>query len=294
MATIHALQIFLSVCNTRSITETARLFYCSQPSVSRIIHDLEEEYHVRLFERYHNRLIPTPDADKLCMHAMHLSEDYEIMNRSMMNRSVTIRLGSTVTISNTILTSILHTFHQTCPDVRVEITVNNGAFLQNALLENRLDIALIEDSIHYDDLNSVSFGKDQLVLIVPDDHPFLKRKKVYLKDLNHQPFLHRDRGSAVREYLDTLFGEKKIQVDVIWQSTSTHAILNAVSEGFGITILPEKMCSRELALSSMHAIHFTDHDLSRKYYAVTHREKTMSEEMTHLLSLIQKPEDYLP
>lgn len=286
MATIHALEIFLSVCNTRSITETARSFYCSQPSVSRIIHDLEEEYHVTLFERYHNRLLPTADAEKLSTHASRIVEDYHALNRSMRDLTATIRLGSTVTISNTVLTSLLHSFHRCFPQVRMEVTVSNGAFLQKALLENSLDIALIEDSIHYDELKSVPFGEDQLVLIVPDGHPFLTRKKLYLRDLNHQPFLHRDRGSAVREYLENLFTEKKIQVDVIWQSTSTHAILNAVREGFGITILPEKMCRNEFEYGHLHAIRFADHDLSRHYYAVVHSQKIMSEELKQLLALL--------
>lgn len=50
MATIHALEIFISVYQNRNISETARQFYCSQPSISRIIHDLESEFNTVLFE----------------------------------------------------------------------------------------------------------------------------------------------------------------------------------------------------------------------------------------------------
>ena len=53
MATIHSLEVFISVYESLNITDTARQMYCSQPAVSRIIQDLQMEFNVVLFDRFH-------------------------------------------------------------------------------------------------------------------------------------------------------------------------------------------------------------------------------------------------
>lgn len=286
MATLHALEVFITVYRTRNITAAAHQFYCSQPSISRIIKDLEEEYSVTLFERFHHKLIPTAQADTLYEHSTRMIEDYNSLNTSMKNSESVLRIGSTVTISNTVLTDYISQFQKTQKDVRIEVTVNNGASLQKALLDNTLDFAFIEDSIHYSDLSSIQFGHDRLVLLVPENHPLANKEEVTLSDIQGMTFLHRDSGSAVREYLDKLFAEKNIQVDTLWQSTSTHALIHAVEKGIGITILPYNMCLDEITRKRVIPVFFKDNLLERNYYVVYHSQKIMTAVMKNFLNLI--------
>lgn len=286
MATLHALEVFISVYRNRNITVTAHSFYCSQPSVSRIIKDLEEEYGVTLFERFHHKLIPTMQADTLYEHATRMIEDYNSLNASMQNSKTLLRIGSTVTISNTVLPDYIFQFQETQKDVRIEVTVNNGASLQKALTDNSLDFAFIEDSIHYSDLTSVQFGHDRLVLLVPENHPLSHKKEVTINDIQGMTFLHRDSGSAVREYLDKLFEEKNIHVNTLWQSTSTHALIHAVEKGIGITILPYNMCLNEISKKRVVPVFFKDNSLERNYYVVYHSQKIMTPAMKNFLTMI--------
>lgn len=52
MPTIHALEIFVTLYQTLSVTKTAKIHYSSEPSISRSIKNLENEYNTLLFERY--------------------------------------------------------------------------------------------------------------------------------------------------------------------------------------------------------------------------------------------------
>lgn len=286
MATIHSLKVFIFVYQNRNISETARQFYCSQPSVSRIILDLETEFNTVLFERYHRRLIPTPSADRLYLHAERIIKDYQEMEHAMHQKQETIRVGSTVTISNVLLPSVIHSFHAEYPDIRIEVIVNNGASLQQALMDNSLDVALIEDSLHFSDLQAVEFCKDQLVLLVPPSHPLAHKNSIRIHDLSGLPFLKRDEGSAVREYTDHIFKENNIQVDTIWQSTSTRAIVNAVKQGLGITILPDQMCIQDIAQGHVIPVTLQDVSLTRHYYVVTHRHKIMTDTLSKWIDLL--------
>lgn len=290
MATIHALELFVSVYRNGSISQTAAAFTCSQPSVSRTVSDLEKEFDTTLFERFHHKLIPTDAGTKLYEHANRVLEDYRAMNMAMHDEKQILRIGSTVTIANTVLMDFLHAFSNAYPHVHVQVTVNNGSCLQSALQKSDLDLALIEDSIHCDDLVSFPFACDSLSLLVPAGHPLCRKNNISLKDLNGLPFLHRDEGSAVREYLNHLFEDHDINVSTVWQSTSTQAIIRAVAEGFGISILPEKMCTMAGYSDRIRILHLSDEDMSRHYYAVHHSQKAVTEAMKAFISILQSTE----
>ncbi len=288
MPTIHTLEIFKTIYENHNVTETAKLFYCSQPSISRTIKDLEKEYHTLLFERFHHKLVPTESADILYTHALQVLDSYNAMNQSMETRKEKIRIGSTVTISNTLLPSFIKQFQKENEKVQAEVTVSNGASLQQALLSNQLDIALIENDVINNDLTSIIFDSDELILLVPNNHPLTKNKKVTLKDLESYPFLHREQGSAVRQYLDQLFTEQNVHVNTIWQSRSTHALLRAVEEGLGITILPKKMCNSEVKTHRITALEIYHTSLKRNYYIVYHKEKKLTPILSSLIDICIK------
>ena len=55
---------------------------------------------------------------------------------------------------------------------------------------------------------AIPFYQDELALLVPNDHPFASQKEIPLSALNDMPFLHREQGSALRQYLDEYFKKK--------------------------------------------------------------------------------------
>ncbi len=285
MPTIHTLEIFITLYQTRSVTKTAKTYFCSQPSISRTIKDLEKEYNTLLFERYQHSLIPTEKATILYNEALQVLDSYETMNHLMLEQNTTIRVGSTVTISSTILPSIIKAFNK---DVRIEVTVSNGASLQQDLIDNKLDIALIENEVNSSILNTIPFSKDNLVLVVSTNNPLIQKKQISLKEIENYPFLHREQGSAVREYLDNLFNTNNIQIDTIWQSRSTEALINAVEEGIGITILPKKMCQKEIDSHRLSIIKIKDFSLERQYYVVHHKDKNFSNSLEEFKNLCLK------
>lgn len=285
MSTLHSLEIFVSVYTTKNITETAKSFYCSQPSVSRCIKDLEEEYHVPLFERYHHKLLPTSFADTLYTHASNVLNSYTNLQHAMLTHNERLRIGSTVTISNSILPLFLKQYQAKYPSIRLEVTVSNGASIYQGILDNTLDIALIENEVDTLEVNATPFDKDEMVLLVPNDHPFSKKKSILLEDLDHIPFLHREHGSAVRQYLDTIFDTYHIQVDTLWESRSTHALINAVENGLGVTILPMKMCEKDIKDHRISVVTIDNISLERNYYLTYAKEKKLTSSLVSFIDL---------
>ena len=285
MATIHALELFISVYTTRNITETAKQYYCSQPSVSRCIKDLEEEYHITLFERYHHKLLPTPSADILYTYALRVINSYSSLQQAMLTHNEKIRIGSTVTMSNTLLPKYIKQYSKQYPSIRIEVIVSNGESIYQDLLHNAIDIAFIENKISSDEVVAIPFYQDELVLLVANDHPFASQKEIPLSSLNGMPFLHREQGSALRQYLDAFFEKNHIHVDTLWQSRSTLALIHAVESGLGITILPKNMCIKEIENHTITQVNISSHKLIRPYYLAYQKEKKLTDNLVNFIHL---------
>jgi len=290
MATVHALKIFLDVYKNHSITEAARRLYITQPAVTRAIQDLEKEYSVRLFERYHRRLIPTVAADRLYVYSTQIVASMDEMDQmfTQENYQTKIRIGATLTIGTFLMSSITQHFQKEHPDTRMEVTILNGSALQDDLLDNTLDIALIEDSIHEVDLNAVPFYHDEMILLLPKKHALAEKKQIKLSDLSHHPFLMREKGSAGREYVDELLGKNNIQISPLWQSASTDALINAVEAGIGITILPYSLCEEALKKKKIITRPIAHQKMKRTYYFVIHKQKYITQELMDLLDICKE------
>lgn len=256
MATIHSLELFISVYTTKNITETAKQYYCSQPS-----------------------------ADILYTHALRVLNSYNSLEQAMLTHNEKIRIGSTVTMSNTLLPKYIQQYSKQYPSIRIEVSVSNGENIYQDLLHNAIDIAFIENMISSSEVVAIPFYQDELALLVPNDHPFASQKEIPLSALNDMPFLHREQGSALRQYLDEYFKKNHIHVDTLWQSRSTHAIIHAVESGLGITILPKNMCIKEIENHSITQVSIASHKLIRPYYLVYPKEKKLTDNLVNFIHL---------
>ena len=55
--TLRHLRIFVTVCETGSMTAAAQILYIAQPAISLAVSEMEEHYKVRLFDRISRRFV---------------------------------------------------------------------------------------------------------------------------------------------------------------------------------------------------------------------------------------------
>ncbi len=88
------------------------------------------------------------------------------------------------------------------PTIHFHIIVNNLEYIENLLLKNELDFALIETTpLHQ--LKKIAFYQDELVIVVHQKHPLLKVKD--LKELEHFDYYSREKGSSIYELVHSYF-----------------------------------------------------------------------------------------
>lgn len=98
--TLRHLKIFVAVAETKSMSAAARRCFITQPTVSQTIHELEEHYHTILFERLSRKLYITEAGKNLLSHARQVIDQFEQLEQSMADDSITqrLRIGATLTV----------------------------------------------------------------------------------------------------------------------------------------------------------------------------------------------------
>ena len=162
--TIHHIRIFLEVCRTMNVTRAAENLYMTQPAVSRSIHEIEQVYGVRLFERLNQRLYLTDSGRRMRAYAVHIVDTFDQMERELSDGDERgmLRIGASITLGNYELPGVVRRMKQERPSLRLQATVANVDTLKDMLLDNRLDAAMIEAPIDHRDLTGEAFSRDEM------------------------------------------------------------------------------------------------------------------------------------
>lgn len=246
--TIRHMRIYIQVYQMQNITKAAQNLHMTQPAVTRAIQELENYYGVCLFERINRRLSVTEVGKRLYSQALHIVDAFDRMEKSMQDWDTfgILRVGASITLGNALLPWLARQFRASHPEIELRSMIANGSVLQEALMNNRLDLALLEGEVSEPELHVQMFSKSRLLPILPPGHPLAGKEGVLLKELAENAILLREEGSVSRGLLNHVFALHGVPLRPLWECASTQAIVKAVHAGIGISILPEQLVENEL------------------------------------------------
>lgn len=285
--TLRHMRIFQKIYETQSVTRAAEALHMTQPAVTRALQELEKYYGLRLFERLNRRLTVTEAGRRMYDYALHLTETFDTMEKSLRDweRQGVLRVGASVSLGCSLLPQLSRTFQEEHPGVEVRVRIANGELLRRDLLENRLDLALLEGEENGADLMLTPFAAGEMALIVPPGHPLARAGGATLAQAAAYPLLLRETGSATRRFLDQLLMSRGLAVQPVWESASTQALLSAVREGLGITLVPWALARQTVLRGEAERCPVTDAELIRRRYVAWHPSKYVTGTMRAFVNL---------
>ena len=285
--TLRHMRIFQKIYETQSVTRAAEALHMTQPAVTRALQELEKYYGLRLFERLNRRLTVTEAGRRMYDYALHLTETFDTMEKSLRDweRQGVLRVGASVSLGCSLLPQLARTFQEEHPGVEVRVRIANGELLRRDLLENRLDLALLEGEENGADLMLTPFAAGEMALIVPPGHPLARAGGATLVQAAAYPLLLRETGSATRRFLDQLLMSRGLAVQPVWESASTQALLSAVREGLGITLVPWALARQTVLRGEAERCPVTDAELIRRRYVAWHPSKYVTGTMRAFVNL---------
>jgi DNA-binding transcriptional LysR family regulator len=284
---IRLFEIFKEVVVCGSISAAVKSLHISQPAISVAIRDLETHYHCQLFERIGKRLVITEQGIWLYGQIIEMLGRLQDMEDQLQNRRIKerIRLGSSLSVGSTVLANYVKDYGFRYPHSDIRVLVEHNETVEQRLIRNECDIALIEGICGDDRIESVPFYKEALVCIASKD--FLE-SEITINQLSGFSFLAREKGSGTRTYVDSVMGANGIKLDILWQSHSIEALLLAVEANLGISILPQSVVAQSLSSLKCKVLTIKGMSFERVVSLAFRKERKEDEVIDQWLQLLTK------
>lgn len=294
--TIRHLKIFLAVCDGGcNTTRAAEALTMAQPAVSLALKELEQYYGVVLFDRVGRHLQITAAGKRLWEYASHITSLFDDMEKGMRDWDTfgILRVGASITIGSQFLPNYVKAFYARHPGTEIRAVIEPSDRLEAQILSSDLDLALMEGVSHSPSLESEEYMEDHLVVICPARGRFVQGQTLTQEEFRSQKLLLREPGSGTRETFQRVMEEAGLSVEPIWEAMSTTALVNAVINGLGITVLPHRMVLGPLSKGLVISVRVEGLEFRRKYYIVRHRAKYLTASARAFLDLCRSYEmDY--
>lgn len=213
---------------------------------------------------------------------MQILSSLENMENEMYNDQVkSISFGCSMTLSQVFLPHFLKTLKEKYPTIDFHINVNNLKEIENQLLKNEIDFALIE-TLPLHQLHKIPFYQDELVIIVSKKHPLLKANN--LKELENYDYYSREKGSSIYELVQSYFISYKLNIHPSIECVNPSSLIELVRYNNGFTILPSSLVKNEKGIV---LIKNKDFFIQRTYHIVMHKDKKLSSIYQEIFELIK-------
>lgn len=256
------LRVFHFVALHRSFTKAADLLCLTQQAVSFQVKSLEDEMGAKLFLRSSAGADLTQAGEQLFAYSGQILGLYEDAERAMAAHKQTaihrISLGATGTIAQHSLPRLIERFRRERPEVHLSVRIGNSKHVLEWLAQDLVDIGIVSAGpVMLGSHRITPWFRDSLVLIAPPGHRWHSEGKVDPHELQHEPFVIRERGSGSRMLIEDLLSDLGISLDgmnLVLEVQSTEAVKAAVAAGVGVAIVSalsledSRLCDPEVAL----------------------------------------------
>lgn len=295
--TIRHMMIFRAVCEEGfHTTRAAQKLHMTQPAVSLAIKELEQYYGVRLFDRIGRRLQITEAGRHFLQYANHICKLFSDMETGLRDWDAKgiLRVGASITIGSQFLPGYVKAFSEVCPGIDIRATVEQSERLEQKLLANELDCALIEGIAHHPDLHAQAYMEDHLAVICSPEMGWKPGEILSREVFLGQRFLLREPGSGTREVFDRQLAQAGIHVTPVWEAMSTTALVNAVIHGLGISVLPRRMVLPAVEKGLVTEVQVEGLTFLRNFYILHHKDKFLSASAKQFMELCRQYDSLHP
>ena len=239
------MRVFITVADKKNFSKAAKALSLTQPAVSFQIQTLEQYYQTMLFDRVNRHVKLTAAGELLLDYAVHMNNLQAELERNMQQLTGHVKgellVGASTTIGEYILPYVVGAFKQNYPDVNATIQIMNTKDIAENVDNKSFDLGIIEGPVELpENMESIAFLEDELVLAIPADHPFAEKGSITLEELKTLPYITREPGSGSRLIFEQALIDADFDIEelnMVMELGSTTSIKSAIMGGLGISTI---------------------------------------------------------
>jgi len=239
---LRQLDAFRAVMRTGSVTNAAQSLHVTQPSVSRLIADLEWSVGFALFERVKGMApVATPEAEALFQEVERSFTGMQELRRIATDiknfRTGHLRIACLPALSTGFVPGAIRQFLADYPSTRIHLQTRSSSTVRIWVAAQQFDFGFATPAGEMEGLISEPFLAGRGVCVLPPDHPLARRKVIRPADLRGQPFISLALEDPARRKIDNVFDQAGVERNIVVETQYAMTICGLVQRGVGCTIL---------------------------------------------------------
>lgn len=239
---LRDLEYFNCLCKTKNFTETAKLLYVSQPSVTMALHRLEKELNTKLIIRNHSltKFSLTEAGKILEKHVLNiLSELNETKFEISKAAGRKIKLGVPPIIGAYFFPAFMELLVKNEVAENIELVETGSAAMKKLVLADEVDMALIGSlsPIKSREMNAAILKTDEFMVCMSKNHIISKKEKLDFKDIVNEKFIVLGDAYIHNEVLKNLFLKNGTSLNNFYSTDEIQTAKSLISSGLGIGLM---------------------------------------------------------
>jgi DNA-binding transcriptional LysR family regulator len=252
---VKRLRSLLAVAEAGSITVAAELEHLSQSALSRRLQQLEGDLGAQLLVRGRHGIELTAAGRQAVEEARGIVARYDRLRRGIVEQigleSGTVRIGGGATVTSYLLPPRITEFQSAHPGIRFYVKEAGSREIAADVSTGELELGVVTLPVPSADLEIAELGVDEIVVVARTDHPFTARR-ARLTDLEGQPFVAFEHGSAIRQAIDAAMRTAGVHIDIVMELRSIPTMLRMVATAGHLAFVSRVSLAGETDIRPVH------------------------------------------
>jgi DNA-binding transcriptional LysR family regulator len=287
---LRNLRYVLEVAKQQNVTKAAEMLHMTQPTLSKIIKNLEDELGVTLFDRSGKYVKPTDSgiaALQQFQTIIQAVDDLYVKLEDVTNlKTGTIKIGLPPVISSVFFPRIVANFQKHYPNIDFQIVEEGAKKIEQLITEGHIDLGVVVAPVDEACFEVMPFIRQSLALVVHKSHRLAGSEFVSLRELRTEPFLVFPNGFAVRAHIIKACRREGFEPRIVYESSQWDLLAEMVAENLGITIMPEAIC-KKIANRDVRTLPLQDPVIPWHLIIIWRKEKYLSFAMKQFMKFAQ-------
>lgn len=239
---LRQIEAFRTLMRAGSTTAAAELLRLSQPTISKLIAQLEHEIKLKLFDRTRGRLVARQEAHLLLRNVDNVFHAVDDVARyaEQLARSQTghIRIATTASLGAYFLPIAVADFMTAHPEIRVTLSTGSTSYVKEWVASQQADIGFVTESPPTTGIITERFQeRPEAICLIPPGHKLAKKKTIHPRDLLGTRVISVDRDTPFYRQIRSALNEAGVGNQLVLETNRSITAWALVTEGVGVTLV---------------------------------------------------------
>lgn len=288
--TLKQLRYFDALARERHFGHAASACAVTQPALSMQIQELEASLGLALVERTRSGVKLTPKGEEIARRAQRLLNDArDLVDYAKHTAGVlsgSLRIGVIPSVAPYLLPSLLPLLRERYPDLELHVRETQTQPLALELVEGKLDVLLLALPLKHPDIETFPIFEDRFLLAMPSSKKLSGQVRATKELIESDHLLLLEEGHCLRDQALTFCNLRQVDAVNTFGASSLSTIVEMVSAGLGITLLPEICLGVESRNRNLKVIRFAEPEPSRSLGLAWRRSSPRQKDFKALAEIV--------